>query len=989
MSNVESKEVFISYSTKDADQAQYLCNLLEGAGISCWMAPRDIPVGKSWAESIVDGLRNCKLVVFLLSEKSLASSEIAKEIDLANTFQKGILQVRIEDAPLTGALQYHLSTKQWVDAYQGEKSVRYLKALEAVFIALKRSGDTAVDPSSILGQARTLSAKITKEHAKALDRANSVFTAHQDAGSNTVYLKLPLRIGDTGVNLVSAFNQKTKAVHIYADGASDGDVLKDPFGQLMEREFKERFTKFAWKDRGRRWAFVSLIPETPISHDLLLETDSPELYFPRFADQVNLLALTVIPRLLAWGGYASDVMQSVDRISDRLKDVYPESEGWRIGAPEGVRLRGCRANGLINVSKRTWAPPEWEDYKHRGLLSITLQADGDFLKGLKVGVVKYESWHDLGEWEQRLHDEGKQVLGRNVVKSNVWPFVAAFESEWRDSGLACAGYSWQGKLAQFEDYVVAEFVKLKALTPLLDLACAAIPAIQDRTPESLPTNSGWGSALYVRNRLRTLADTLQQRCDGNDVKVKYRYRDHEWICSELILTVQIGTFDTAVTFRFNAHFLEIALINLVPPDFESSIVREFFQKNHPDLSYSGIPRSEVRCHGLSVVEWMDRLQAVIEEHFIGFSRALGDLAIHLHNCVALVNWVTDTLRVRLTSETGWVIDNKRALDLEAGEGILVYQQSWRGKGHASDELPPIVVQIVPNRPCFDELVLAIKLISQPIAQVERALGRIVGASEYAFGPSERDDRLVIKELWTRRLGEPLQTTNGSRFERSLPSEAERPAMVDQIDAISNAILRMTPILAEATGICSDVHFQTQFESVVKGLSSKIKGIYPEAEGWSIEVQTTPDARWGGIRINRDRWKMVGVPGVQMRIGLGAFGKDWHDLYFGVCIEQKAHLAITAERIAKINAEWQRLFNKIEKAESRWVFWSRPEKGFDSVWTNQGTLIAGPARENFISYYTDIFSKLKQLTPMLDDLFLASTALPALESVQSSVSESDA
>ena len=214
-------------------------------------------------------------------------------------------------------------------------------------------------------------------------------------------------------------------------------------------------------------------------------------------------------------------------------------------------------------------------------------------------------------------------------------------------------------------------------------------------------------------------------------------------------------------------------------------------------------------------------------------------------------------------------------------------------------------------------------------------------------------------------------------------------MVDQIDAISNAILRMTPMLAEAAGICSDAHFQTQFESVVKGLSSKIKGIYPEVEGWSMEVQTTTDARWGGIRINRDRWKMVGMPGVQMRIGLGALGKDWHDLYFGVCIEQKAHLAITDERIAKINAEWQRLFNKIEKAESRWVFWSRPEKVFGSVWTNQGALIAGPARENFVGYYSDIFSKIKQLTPMLDDLFLASTALPALESVQSSVSESDA
>lgn len=89
--------------------------------------------------------------------------------------------------------------------------------------------------------------------------------------------------------------------------------------------------------------------------------------------------------------------------------------------------------------------------------------------------------------------------------------------------------------------------------------------------------------------------------------------------------------------------------------------------------------------------------------------------------------------------------------------------------------------------------------------------------------------------------------------------------------------------------------------------------------------------------------------------------------------------MTPERCEKVKTEWQRAFNGIEKADGKWVFWSKPKTMFDSVWTNQEALITGPAREEFISYYTDIFSKLKQLTPMLDVLFLSPAAMPEPES----------
>lgn len=54
----DRKEVFVSYSTKNTELAQFLCNQLEGSGATCWIAPRDIPSASQWASEIVKGIEN-------------------------------------------------------------------------------------------------------------------------------------------------------------------------------------------------------------------------------------------------------------------------------------------------------------------------------------------------------------------------------------------------------------------------------------------------------------------------------------------------------------------------------------------------------------------------------------------------------------------------------------------------------------------------------------------------------------------------------------------------------------------------------------------------------------------------------------------------------------------------------------------------------------------------------------------------------------------
>ena len=49
-------DIFISYSSKDEQKANDICNRFENEGISCWIAPRDIEVGKEYGGEIIKGI---------------------------------------------------------------------------------------------------------------------------------------------------------------------------------------------------------------------------------------------------------------------------------------------------------------------------------------------------------------------------------------------------------------------------------------------------------------------------------------------------------------------------------------------------------------------------------------------------------------------------------------------------------------------------------------------------------------------------------------------------------------------------------------------------------------------------------------------------------------------------------------------------------------------------------------------------------------------
>ena len=112
------KEIFISYSTVDTVSAETVRNVLEKNGLSCWMAPRDIPGGSNYTKEIPIAIRNCKVFVLILSQNAQSSHWVLKELDSAVNCGKVILPFMLEDCILNDEFNFLLTGAQRYAAYQ-------------------------------------------------------------------------------------------------------------------------------------------------------------------------------------------------------------------------------------------------------------------------------------------------------------------------------------------------------------------------------------------------------------------------------------------------------------------------------------------------------------------------------------------------------------------------------------------------------------------------------------------------------------------------------------------------------------------------------------------------------------------------------------------------------------------------------------------------------------------------------------------------------
>src|SRR4051812_23410024 len=117
--------VFISHSHQDLPAAELIVKALEERGVVCWVAPRDVPAGGSYAEALLNAIEGASCFVLIYSEHSNVSSHVLREVERAIKFGVNIVPVRFDDSTPSKSLDYLLATVHWlaIPAETRERSV--------------------------------------------------------------------------------------------------------------------------------------------------------------------------------------------------------------------------------------------------------------------------------------------------------------------------------------------------------------------------------------------------------------------------------------------------------------------------------------------------------------------------------------------------------------------------------------------------------------------------------------------------------------------------------------------------------------------------------------------------------------------------------------------------------------------------------------------------------------------------------------------------
>lgn len=112
---MKHRDLFISHSAVDGETAAALAVDFENRGITCWLAPRDVPFGGTYQAEIVRAIEDCRAMLLLFSHAANKSEHILREVELAAQANKPIYPLRIDKTEPAGGLKYMLANKQWVE----------------------------------------------------------------------------------------------------------------------------------------------------------------------------------------------------------------------------------------------------------------------------------------------------------------------------------------------------------------------------------------------------------------------------------------------------------------------------------------------------------------------------------------------------------------------------------------------------------------------------------------------------------------------------------------------------------------------------------------------------------------------------------------------------------------------------------------------------------------------------------------------------------
>ena len=170
----KTADVFISYSREDKDTVLSLSAKLREAGVTVWIDQGGIDGAAMWSEEIVNALEGAKVLMLMVSEKSVNSHNVVKEVLLASERKEHILPIHLEPTRIPAGLKYLLAGIQHIEYFLGDKDENLktiIRSLERIGVSVNRGNDIGSNGSS---GAQMQSHSMHSELAKELRRAIAI-----------------------------------------------------------------------------------------------------------------------------------------------------------------------------------------------------------------------------------------------------------------------------------------------------------------------------------------------------------------------------------------------------------------------------------------------------------------------------------------------------------------------------------------------------------------------------------------------------------------------------------------------------------------------------------------------------------------------------------------------------------------------------------------------------------------------------------------------
>jgi hypothetical protein len=130
-----AKEIFISYSRRDQEFVTRFASDLNAQVAGVWFDQSTIQLGQKWHDEIMDGIRECRAFILVLSPDSMESKYVQEEVNKALELGKTIFPVIYRAAQWSGQFETLVREIQTLDLRSGSYTDNFRKLVDGLIEA--------------------------------------------------------------------------------------------------------------------------------------------------------------------------------------------------------------------------------------------------------------------------------------------------------------------------------------------------------------------------------------------------------------------------------------------------------------------------------------------------------------------------------------------------------------------------------------------------------------------------------------------------------------------------------------------------------------------------------------------------------------------------------------------------------------------------------------------------------------------------------------